>query len=309
MTRASKTIVFFGSGPVAAKSLELLAKNFEIEAVVTKPRAPHHKGAVPVLSTAKHLDLPVLTVSNKTELDKIINKGNLRSNIGILIDFGIIVSRTVIDYFPLGIINSHFSLLPILRGADPITFSILNGDSETGVSLMIIDEGMDTGKLIAQKSLRLPKDITTPQLTDELILLSDELLCKFMPLYIKNQIKPYGQPNHQKPTYSKKITKNDGVINWNKPAQQIEREIRAYVGWPGSKTSLYGKEVTILKASLVDDSLNSGKPGDIQIIKKTKQLIVGCQSGGINIEQLRPSGKNKMDIEAFIAGYASNKPA
>src|SRR5678815_2818348 len=112
MKKMSEPIVFFGSGPVAAKSLELLAKDFSIEAVITKPRPAHHRGEVPVLDLAAKLQLPIHTVTNKKTLDELIKTNPFSSDIAVLIDFGIIVSQDAIDYFPLGIVNSHFSLLP-----------------------------------------------------------------------------------------------------------------------------------------------------------------------------------------------------
>lgn len=159
--------VFFGSGPVAAKCLELLAKHTEIEVVITKPRPPHHRGDVPVITLAEKLGLPILTAGNKKELDALVASHQFASEYAILIDFGIIVSQKVIDVFPRGIINSHFSLLPKLRGADPITWAIANGDEKSGVSLMLIDEGMDTGKLITQKTLHFAPNETTPSLYRE----------------------------------------------------------------------------------------------------------------------------------------------
>src|SRR5690349_11528911 len=119
------SFVFFGSGPVAAESLQLLMQNFSVEAVVTKPKPAHHRGAFPVLEVAEKFALPVYTVSNRSELSELINGKPFASKLGVLIDFGIIVGRDVIDYFPLGIINGHFSVLPQWRGADPISFAIL----------------------------------------------------------------------------------------------------------------------------------------------------------------------------------------
>src|SRR5215203_4291228 len=133
-----ESIVFFGSGPVAARSLELLAQNFEIEAVVTKPQPAHHKQPFPVLVVAKNLGLRIFTPSGRSELSELFSKRPVASQLGVVIDYGFIVNQDVIDYFPLGIVNSHFSLLPRWRGADPISFSILSGDAETGVSLMLI---------------------------------------------------------------------------------------------------------------------------------------------------------------------------
>src|SRR5690349_4191168 len=136
MKKISEPITFFGSGPVAAESLRLLAQSFTIEAVITKPRPAHHKGSVPVLELAEKLQIPVRTASTKSELDALFDSRPVKSRVAILIDFGIIVSQQVIDYFEYGIINSHFSLLPEWRGADPITFSILSGQPRTGISLM-----------------------------------------------------------------------------------------------------------------------------------------------------------------------------
>ncbi len=307
MKKISETIVFFGSGPVAARSLELLAKNFTIETVITKPRPPHHKGDVPVLTVVEKLNIPLLTSSNKQELNELIKNCMIKSRIEILIDFGIIVSREVIDFFPLGIVNSHFSLLPLWRGADPITFAILNGDSKTGVSLMMIDEGMDTGKILTQKTYQLPKDITTPELTNNLINLSAELLYDFVPRYISGEIKPHSQPHPDRATYSRKLSKADSLIDWSKPASQIEREIRAFIGWPGSKTILFDKEVTITSANETPDTPPDSEPGDITVSKETSELSVTTSNGSILVNKLKPAGKREMTIKEFIIGYGKIK--
>src|SRR5438045_3687175 len=144
MKKTSKTIAFFGSGPVAADSLIFLAEYFEIEVVVTKPVPAHHKVKAPVEEVARAKNLKLLFANNRSGLDKLIQEKPFKSELGIIVDFGVIVSQKVIDAFKLGIINSHFSLLPRWRGADPITFAILEGDAKTGVSLMLIDEQLDT---------------------------------------------------------------------------------------------------------------------------------------------------------------------
>src|SRR5579875_3987803 len=132
----SESIVYFGAGPVAAKALRLLAQSFPIEAVITKPKPEHHKELPPVLAACHELGLHnVHTVANKAELSELFANHHFGSRAGVVIDFGIIIAQDVINAFELGIINSHFSLLPRWRGADPITFAILSGDEETGVSL------------------------------------------------------------------------------------------------------------------------------------------------------------------------------
>jgi methionyl-tRNA formyltransferase len=299
MKKTSETVVFFGSGPVAAQSLELLAKNFAVEAVVTKPKPTHHKGSFPVIDVADKLGLPVHTVTDKKSLDQLIAEQPFASKVGVLIDFGIIVSQEVIDYFPLGIVNSHFSLLPEWRGADPITFAVLSGQEQTGVSLMLLVEKMDEGPLLAYGEYDMPADITTPALTSELIDLSDVLLGNVLAGYIEGSILPSSQDiTGRSVSYSKKLTKSDGEINWDKPATQLEREIRAYLGWPGSFTTLAGKKVTITKAQIID---TKGKPG--QVLIQDKQLIVCCGEQALVIDRLKPEGKSEMSGWSFVAGH------
>ncbi len=287
------SLVFFGSGPVAKSSLEFIGQHFRVEAVITKP------------STLEEMKqtvqgIPVFAAGNADELDDLITTQLFKSRLGVLVDFGVIVSKEVIDYFPLGIINSHFSLLPEWRGADPITFAVLSGQAKTGVSLMLLAEKMDTGKLIAQKALRIKPGTTTPGLTDELISLSNKLLLEYLPDYISGKIKPKAQPLKNGATYSRRLTKADGNIDWAKTAQQIERQIRAFLGWPGSRTTIAGKEVIILKASVA--KIDSDKqPG--QAFVHNKNLAIKCADHCLVISKLKPAGKNEMTGQAFIAGH------
>lgn len=290
MTKMSKTIVFFGSGPVAAKSLELLAKNFTIEAVVTKPKPAHHGGNFPVIDLALQLNLPVLTVSNKTELSTLLATEPFVSELGVLIDFGIIVGQDVINYFPLGIINSHFSLLPEWRGADPITFSILSGQQKTGVSLMLLDKGMDTGQIITQKSLAIAPQEAADSLTNKLIELSDQLLNEYIPKYISGSVKPRNQSHPDRATYSRKLTKEDGIMDLSKSAAELEREVRAYQEWPKSVTRLAGKDVIIVAAHVAKEA------GPRELVLKTCQDL-------LIIDRLKPAGGKEMTSEAFLAGH------
>lgn len=287
------SLVFFGSGPVAKSSLEFISEHFSIEAVITKPATESE-----MRQTVSGVN--VFTVENAEQLNSLIETQLFKSRFGVLVDFGVIVSREVIDYFPLGIINSHFSLLPQWRGADPITFSILSGQPRTGVSLMLLDEKMDTGKLITQKSLLIPPGITTPELTEMLINLSNELLIKYLQGYISGKIKPRAQPHADHATYSRRLKKSDGVIDWSKPAQQIEREVRAYLGWPGSKTKIVGKEVIVTKAHVTEGKTDQ-QTG--QAFIRNKQLVVNCGKEALIIDKLKPAGKNEMTGQAFIAGH------
>lgn len=291
MTKPS--VVFFGSGPVAAKSLSLLQKHCDVEAIITKPSTLEEMRAVS--NTDK-----VYSVGSKQELDDLIENQNFRSQLGVLIDFGIIVSTKVIEHFSKGILNSHFSLLPEWRGADPITFSILSGQSKTGVSLMLIDEGMDTGSIIRQESLVIAPDDTITTLTDRLINLSDEMLRSDIPLYLTGSLKPREQPHTHRATYSRKLTKEDSILDFNKPADVLEREIRAFAQWPKSRTKLADIDVIITSAEVID---YRGIPGDLEV--KGKQLVIYCADKALLVKTLKPAGKNSMPVEAFIAGYGS----
>jgi methionyl-tRNA formyltransferase len=303
MKKISEKIVFFGSGPVAAESLRLLAEYCDIEAVITKPRAEHHKGDVPVLALAKQFDLPIFTVTNKATLNELFDTRPLQSRLAVLIDFGIIVSQQVIDYFPLGIINSHFSLLPEWRGADPITFSILSGQTRTGVSLMLLTAGMDEGPLLSQATYDLERNTTTPLLTQDLIELSDAQLQTILPLYVEGRIQMVSQSEAsisevQEPTYSRKLTKEDGLLDWRKPAIVLEREIRAFIEWPKSRAQ-FGSLDAVITASHVIDA--EGSTGQTAIVNK--HPVVYCGQQALAIDRIKPAGKKEMTGEAFLAGY------
>ena len=305
MKKMSETIVFFGSGPVASESLELLAQTFTIEAVITKPRPPHHRGDVPVLETATQLNLPIIEVSTKVELTEKVMAAHLSSQVAVLIDFGIIVPQAVINAFPLGIINSHFSLLPEWRGADPITFAILSGQKQTGVSLMLLVEKMDEGPLLAQGDYDIEPNETTPTLTDNLIQLSYSMLSEVLPAYVAGSIQPVPQDiaANESPiplaiSYSRKLSKDDGILDWQKPAEQLEREIRAYQGWPKSRSKVGDIDVVVTKAHVEELQL---APGELRATNKT--LTIGAQRNALAIDALVPAGKKEMSVGAFMAGY------
>lgn len=291
-------IVFFGSGPVAAESLRLLCSNFDIEAVITKP------------STAKEMlnacaNSKRFSVNSKKDLDNLFETEKFESKVAVLIDFGIIVSCKVIDYFPFGIVNSHFSLLPEWRGADPITYSILSGQKQTGVSLMLLTEKMDEGQLLAQSDQQIIVGETTSSLTKKLIGRSYAMLVAILPDYLDGKYGPAEQMEASMvtadfPSYSRKLEKSDGLIDWAKPASVIEREIRAFQPWPKSRTRLGDLEVIITRSKVKsqESRVNIG-----QVIIEDKSLLIQCGSGLLEILELQPAGKKPMTVEAFLAGY------
>jgi methionyl-tRNA formyltransferase len=296
MNQISETIVFFGSGDVAARSLELLAANFTIEAVVTKPQPKHHKAQFPVLAVAEKLGLKILTTAGKQELSDLFATNPVESRIGVVIDYGIIMPGAVIDRFEFGIVNSHFSLLPRWRGADPISFAILEGDVNTGVSLMLIVEKLDEGELLDQRSLEIGDD-DTPSLTTRLIELSDKMLLEALPCYISGEIKPYPQAETGV-SYSRKLTKADSQLDWQKPAEVLAREVRAFKGWPRSRCLLGTQEVIVTEAHA---ATGTNFPGTVWLADK--QLGMNCSEGIFMIDKLIPLGKKEMTAHDFLLGY------
>ena len=293
------SIVFFGTGPVAAASLDYIRRLFDIEAVITKPRVPGFKGSTPVEELAKAHGYPTHFVTKRAELDELFHNTHFKSSLGIVVDFGIIMSGDVIGQFSQGIVNSHFSLLPRWRGADPISYTILNGDKKAGVSLMTIDEGLDTGKLLTYKSIGVDPKETTATLTEKLITLSNNLLEATLPRYIAGEIQPKAQPHPDRATFSHKIHKSDAIVDWNESAAVIERKVRAYQPWPQMRTTLAGIEVIITEANIA--ALDSPTPG--KIIAEKSRLFVGTSENWLEITKLKPSGKKEMPVQAFLAGY------
>ncbi|PID32177.1 hypothetical protein CR970_01850 [Candidatus Saccharibacteria bacterium] len=294
-------VVFFGSGPVAANSLSLLAQYADIEAVITKPSTERDMAHIAP-------NAPIFVADSKRSLNKIIDTQQFSSRVAVLIDYGVIVSQRVIDSFELGIINSHFSLLPQWRGADPITHAILSGQSLTGVSLMLLVAKMDEGPIIAWGEQPLTGMETTTELTDNLIHLSNDLLRVELPRYLAGDVIPQPQEKLAKKydlsvSYSRKLTKQDGILDFTKSANQLEREIRAFVDWPKSRTTIGDRDVIITAAHAVYEANDNLPPGKITTAPREKRLKISCAEGVLYIDRLKPAGKPDMSVEAFLAGY------
>lgn len=289
--KQSKSLVFFGSGPVGTATLAgLIGSGFDIEAIITKPKPVHHRGVFPVLELAKKKRIAVYTPQSRQELAGLFQKERFNSRLGLVVDYGLIIPGGVIDSFPLGIVNSHFSLLPQWRGADPISFAILSGQEKTGVSLMLIDESLDTGPLLAQADYHLESDENIISLTRLLVELSNKMIAEVLPAYLSGEVVPVAQDKEQKPTYSRKLTKADGIMDWDKPAAALEREVRAFLGWPKSRTRLFDHDVIITKARLAKD-------------KNDGSLVVKCSPGWLEIQELTaPSGRTVSGAD-FLRGY------
>jgi methionyl-tRNA formyltransferase len=312
MSRASvyekPAIVFFGTGPVSAATLKGIHQDFDVQLVVTKPLSLNPRGKAhphPVLELCEQLSLPVVTVSRRSDMESYFLEHPPSVSTGLVVDFGIIIPKSVIDCFAMGIVNSHFSLLPALRGADPISGAILAGDSTTGVSLMNIVAALDEGPLLAQKQLEIPPTSTTPELTELLLELSNKCIQEVLPRYMNGLVEAHPQPSSPPATYTRKLSKADGVIDWGLPATIIERQVRAYAGWPGSRAVIAGRDVivtqTMVAAASVSDSplLSVGQIGR----SVEGQVVVGCgHNTSLVINRLKPAGKSEMTSQALMAG-------
>lgn len=293
-------IVFFGTGEVSLKTTEGIANNFDIEAVITKPDLTTSSGKTRPAELkiwAEEHQIPCYSPANKAELSQLITGQKFESQVGLVVDYGIIIPQDVIDSFPKGILNSHFSLLPQLRGADPITFAILEGLQETGVTIMQIVAKLDEGDIVAQQTYTMPANVTTPQLTDDLIALSNKMLITAMPDYLEGKITPT-QQDHSQATYSRKLSKEDGLLDSSKTAVELECQIRAFIDWPKSYMFMDDLRITITKVRV---SGQKSPIGRLSVVDK--KLYYGCKDGSLNILELQPAGKSKMNAAAFINGY------
>ena len=301
-----KSIVFFGSGQISLATINSLIEKFNFEAIITTPDSRLHGHVVePAIKTwAVKNRTPVYQPTTNNELSKLVAKEKFKSQLGVVAEYGLIIPVDVINHFPFGIVNSHFSLLPSWRGADPIRAGILAGDDKSGVSIIKITPGLDAGDILAQVEYPLPPDITTPQLTQELIKLNNKLLPKTLNNYLSGQAPLQPQSNiRQEPTYAPKISKAAGQIDWAKPAEQLEREVRAYLGWPGSYTTLAGRQVIITDAHIENSQSkpNNFQPGDI--LTGDNNLVVQAGKGLLRIDRLKPAGKKEITGAEFTRGY------
>jgi methionyl-tRNA formyltransferase len=208
------------------------------------------------------------------------------------------VPQAVIDLFPRGIVNIHPSLLPHHRGPTPLESVILHNEPATGVSIMQLVRDMDAGPVFGQVELPLAGTETKQDLANTLLQKGAELLIELLPAICAEELLPLPQ-DELKATYDQLINKEDGQLDFTKPAEQLEREVRAYAEWPKSRTQLAGRDVTIEQAHV---EIGVGKPGSVWR-DSANQFGVYCGQDILVIDQLRPAGKGSMTAAAFLAGY------
>jgi methionyl-tRNA formyltransferase len=295
----NNSIVFFGTGQTSLEALQCLSENYVVELVVTKPPATNSAGKPfknAVHSWADGNNIPVINPKNKTELAELLKEVNHQSQLGIVLDFGMIIPAEVIDMFTKGILNSHFSLLPKYRGANPIRAAVLNGDHTSGVTIIRITPGLDDGPILTWSEIDIA-GLNAVELREELSKINCALLPETVELYLNNQLEPIEQ-DEQEVTHTHKTTKADGQIDTEKSPKILAQEILAYVGWPKSYISINDKEIIIIEANPSDMSAPKG-----EFFVDNKKLYLGCNGGSLEITKLQPQGKAPMDAQGFINGY------
>jgi len=226
----------------------------------------------------------------------------MNADIGVLVAYGQIIPQSIIDLFPYGIINIHPSLLPKHRGSAPIESVILDGDTETGVSIMQLVRAMDAGPIYDQSIVELVGKETKQGLSEKLLDIGSRMIVETLHQIFSNSQVPIPQ-NEAEATTDIQIQKNNGVLNWDLSAERLSRQIRAFSDWPGSKATLGSIDVVITEARAIPIEGGLGQAGSLLVTKDS--LTVTTADGGLVIDRLKPLGKNEMTIKEFLSGYSS----
>jgi methionyl-tRNA formyltransferase len=297
----SARILFMGSPDFALPSLRALSQNYDVVGVVTQPDRASGRGrelkAPPVKSLALELNIPVIQPQKLREPEAMEQLKEWNPDLIVVAAFGQILKKEVLELPQHGCINIHASLLPRWRGAAPINAAILAGDDETGVTIMKMDEGLDTGPMLAQKSIRIRRDDTAGSLYQVLSTLGADLLLETLPVYIGGEIVPQPQPA-EGATYAPMLKKQDGLLDFTKPVRELERRVRAMNPWPGAWFEWNGNMLKVMRASVSE--ANGLKSGSRFIVEGRPAVM--CADGALVLDEVQPPGKRVMPGKSFLAG-------
>jgi methionyl-tRNA formyltransferase len=294
-------LVYFGTPEFAVTPLKtLLNSGYEVLAVVTQPDRQSGRGrhisACPVKIEAQKSGIETLQplkVRNTEFLEKL---RSLNPSVIVVAAYGQILPPEIIHLPRLRCINIHASLLPKYRGAAPVNWSIINGEKKTGITTMLMDEGMDTGPILLQEEVEITSDDTAGSLSVKLSRIGADLLIRTLNQLENGIIKPVPQAGEA--SYAPLLKKEDGLINWSRSAREINNFIRGMNPWPGAYGFLEGERIKILKVVSLDEN---GEAGIIKRVSKD-ELIVGAVKDSISILEIQPQGKPVMAIRAFLQG-------
>jgi methionyl-tRNA formyltransferase len=293
--------VFMGSPEFALPSLRALAHYYEVVGVVTQPDRASGRGrelkAPPVKTLALELGIPILQPEKLREPEAMAQLRAWNPDLIVVAAFGQILKKDVLDLPRYGCINVHASLLPRWRGAAPINAAILTGDEEIGVTIMKMDVGLDTGPMLAKKSIRLTPDLTTDSALQALSQLGADLLIETLPDYFSGKLIPQPQPEGGS-TYAPMLKKEDGLLDFAHPAVELERRVRAMNPWPGAWFEWNGSVFKVGKA-FVSEAKGRGV-GSRFVIEGRPAIMTA--DGALVLDEIQPSGKKMMSGKSFLAG-------
>lgn len=305
-------LIFAGTPEFAVPTLQtLLDSQHEVVAAYTQPDRPAGRGrsvrASPIKILAEQQGVPVIQPQTlKDELAAAELKG-LHADLMVVVAYGLILPVNILEIPRFGCLNVHASLLPRWRGAAPIQRSILAGDTETGITIMQMDVGLDTGDMLKRETVRIMDETTAQELHDELASLGADALLQVVEALDRGEPPEPEQQDDTLATYAEKLNKQEAQINWNLPSREIMRQVKAFNPWPVSFTRQSGKTLRVWDACLSQASKNA-QPGTLINIEDD-QPVIACGSGALKLLEVQPEGKKRMPAKAYMnARKAELKP-
>jgi len=302
-------IVFIGAGAIGVPTLQALLKSeHHVVAVVTQADKPAGRAQLieptPVKKTVTTANVPVLQPPRIKERQAIEEIRALTPDVIVVMAYGQILPRDVLEIPKIASLNLHASLLPRWRGAAPIQAAIAAGDQETGITVMYMDEGLDTGDILLKRATEIRPDDTGRSLHERLAQIAPEALLESLRLLTAGSAPRIPQDNAQA-TYAPKLKREDGEIDWSEPAEVIERQIRAFNPWPGAFTLVTDKRGRQLRMKILDAGIVAfkGRPGEI-LRAHSNELIVGTGKNALSVWHVQLEGKWRMSASDFIRGHA-----
>ena len=297
-------LVFMGTPDFAVPSLEALHQSpHRIVAVVTQPDRPKGRGRTlsppPVKVRASALGLPVWQPSNLNAPELVAKLREAVPDWLIVIAYGRILRKNMLDLPRLGAINVHASLLPHYRGPAPIQWAVINGDPATGVTTMLMDEGLDHGEILLQAETPIATNETTAELHDRLARMGADLLLQTLARHMRGDLRPSVQ-DHDAATYAPLLSKDDGIVQWNSPAHAIDARIRGLTPWPGAFTFLDGRRLKIYKVRMAANPAGAA-PGTV-LTGFEDELRVAAADGALSILELQLESCRRMAARDFLKG-------
>lgn len=310
-------IGFLGTPEISAHILqELVDNHINVKWVATQPDKESGRGrkinAPAVKEKARSLGLDVLQskVFDNVFFEEIKKYGEI--DLAIVVAYGLYLPTYFLRYPKHGCMNVHFSILPKYRGAAPVARAIMNGEAETGVTIIKLIKEMDAGDIIAERKIPIGVDDTTESLTWALVKDGSQLLINSIPSYVEGKIKPIPQSSLKiEPTYAKKIESSERFVDWNKEAISIHNHIRALYPWPVAETKINNLSIKLIKTKpikeIAPEDKNKAAGTIVFIDKKSNSLIVKASDGALLVEKVQPSGKREMTVSEFLNGYELKK--